>query len=54
MHAINPGNSGGGLFDMKGRLIGINTWGYRGGDGISGSIRVDEIISMLNSWGIRR
>lgn len=51
---INPGNSGGGLFDMKGRLIGINTWGYRGGDGISGSIRVDEIINMLNSWGIRR
>ena len=49
---INPGNSGGGLFDMQGRLIGINTWGYRGGDGIGGSIRVDEIIKMLNTWRV--
>ncbi len=48
---INPGNSGGGLFDMHGRLIGINTWGYRGGDGVGGSIRVDEIIKMLKGWG---
>ena len=24
--AINPGNSGGGLFNLKGELIGINTW----------------------------
>ena len=50
---INPGNSGGGLFDMQGRLIGINTWGYRGGDGIAGSIRIDEIIKMLNTWGVK-
>ncbi len=50
---INPGNSGGGLFDMQGRLIGINTWGYRGGDGVGGSIRIDEIAKVLNSWGIK-
>ena len=50
---INPGNSGGGLFDMQGRLIGINTWTYRGADGIGGSIRVDEIIRVLNTWGVR-
>ena len=50
---INPGNSGGGLFDMQGRLIGINTWTYRGADGLGGSIRVDEIIAMLNAWGVR-
>jgi len=49
---INPGNSGGGLFDMDGRLIGINTWGYRGGDGIGGSIRVDYIKKILEGWGI--
>ena len=23
---INQGNSGGGLYDMKGRLVGINSW----------------------------
>ena len=50
--AINPGNSGGGLFDMQGRLIGINTWGYRGAGGVGGSIRVDEVIKMLKSWGV--
>lgn len=49
---INPGNSGGGLFDMQGRLIGINTWGYRGGDGIAGSIRIDYIKKILEGWGI--
>ncbi len=50
---INPGNSGGGLFDMQGNLIGINTWTYRGADGLGGSIRVDEIAAMLNAWGVK-
>ena len=49
---INPGNSGGGSFDMQGRLIGINTWGYRGGDGIAGAIRIDEVMKMLKTWGV--
>lgn len=56
---INPGNSGGGLFSIRlenGRpvveLVGINTWGYRGGDGIGGSIRVDYIQQVLTSWGV--
>jgi S1-C subfamily serine protease len=56
---INPGNSGGGLFSIRlvdGRpvveLIGINTWGYRGGDGIGGSIRADYIQQVLNGWGV--
>ena len=26
--SINPGNSGGGLFNLEGKLIGINTWRY--------------------------
>ncbi len=50
--AINPGNSGGGLFDMQGRLIGINTWGYRGAGGVGGSIRIDYIKMVLEKWGI--
>ncbi len=47
--AIDPGNSGGGLFDMQGRLIGINTWGI---GKLSGAIRIDNIKTMLESWGI--
>ncbi len=56
---INPGNSGGGLFSIRvenGRpiveLVGINTWTYRGADGLGGSIRVDYVQQVLNSWGI--
>ncbi|OGI20408.1 MAG: hypothetical protein A3B68_02680 [Candidatus Melainabacteria bacterium RIFCSPHIGHO2_02_FULL_34_12] len=51
--AINPGNSGGGLFDMKGRLAGINTWSYRGAGGVGGSIRIDYVKMILEKWGIQ-
>ncbi len=50
--AINPGNSGGGLFDMRGRLVGINTWGYRGGASVGGAIRIDYIKKVLETWGL--
>ena len=50
--AINPGNSGGGLFDLHGRLVGINTWAYGGASSIGGSIRIDYIKTVLESWGI--
>ncbi len=56
---INPGNSGGGLFSIRMEngqpvveYVGMNTWGYRGGDGIGGSIRVDYIQQIFNGWGI--
>lgn len=47
--SIDPGNSGGGLFDMQGRLIGINTWGI---GKLGGAIRIDNIKTVLESWGI--
>lgn len=47
--SIGPGNSGGGLFDMKGRLVGINTWKV-GGTG--GSIKIDSVKKVLEGWGI--
>lgn len=50
--AINPGNSGGPLVDMQGRLVGINTWGYRNTNGVGGAIRVDEIKKFLEKCGI--
>lgn len=56
---INGGNSGGGLFRVRREngklvteLIGINTWGYRGGDGVSGSIDVRVIALQCHEWGV--
>lgn len=46
---IGPGNSGGGLFDIKGRLVGINTWKV---DNIGGSIKIDSVKKVLENWGI--
>lgn len=35
---INPGNSGGPLFDMNGQVVGVNTRGIHGADGMGFSI----------------
>jgi serine protease Do len=43
--AINPGNSGGPLFDMDGRVIGINTAIV--GQGIGFSIPIDQVKPMI-------
>lgn len=48
--AINPGNSGGPSFDIKGRLIGINSINI--GPGVGGAIRGNIISDVLDSWGI--
>jgi serine protease Do len=38
--AINPGNSGGPLFDIEGRVLGINTYGYRGNNNLGFTIPI--------------
>jgi Do/DeqQ family serine protease len=46
--SINPGNSGGALLDAEGRLIGINTAVYNGGQGIGFAIPVDVASRVVN------
>lgn len=52
--SINPGNSGGPLFDMKGRVIGVNAMIEATGRGIGFAIPVDdvrEIVPQLRATG---
>lgn len=46
---INPGNSGGPLIDVRGVVVGINTFGDASdrGPGISGSVSVDRLQPLL-------
>ena len=42
---INPGNSGGPLFDDRGRLIGINTFGFTISQGLNFAVSINEVES---------
>jgi serine protease Do len=44
---INPGNSGGGLFNTRGELIGIPSYGFAAG--INTAVPVDAIKSIIQS-----
>lgn len=50
--AINPGNSGGPLFDEKGAVVGINTYGIADSQGIFGAISVSELMQFAQDSGI--
>ena len=50
--AINSGNSGGPLFDSKGNVVGINTYGVNDAQGIFGAIAVNELKTFLADNGI--
>lgn len=45
--SINPGNSGGPLFDMQGRVVGMNTAIIKDGQGIGFAVPVDTIKSVI-------
>lgn len=48
--SINPGNSGGPLFNMRGEVIGVNTFGVptASGPGVSGIVRIYLAKELLN------
>ncbi|HWV38434.1 MAG TPA: Do family serine endopeptidase [Vulgatibacter sp.] len=45
--AINPGNSGGPLFDLSGKVVGINTAIVASGQGIGFAVPIDLVRSLL-------
>jgi S1-C subfamily serine protease len=44
---ISPGNSGGPLFNGAGQVIGLTTFGTHGGAGVSGVVRIEEALALL-------
>jgi S1-C subfamily serine protease len=44
---INPGNSGGPLFNSKGEVVGINSYGVTDATGLNFAVAVDEIRRLL-------
>ncbi len=47
--AINPGNSGGPLFDLEGRVLGINTYGIQGGNNLGFTIPIHVVLAVKDS-----
>ena len=48
--AVNPGNSGGPLIDMKGCVVGINTFGYTESEGLNFSIASKVVKRFINKF----
>jgi S1-C subfamily serine protease len=46
---INPGNSGGPLFNSKGELIGINSFGSPDSPGLNFAVATTSVVNFLNS-----
>jgi len=50
---INPGNSGGPLLDENARVVGINSFRHRSGEGLNYAVSVDTINEFLSRQGSR-
>jgi serine protease Do len=48
--AINPGNSGGPLYDMRGRLVGVNTAIRAQAQGLAFAVPVNMVKRVLSDW----
>ena len=46
---INPGNSGGPLFNLRGEVVGVNSAGYTGMQGLNFAIPAKYVIDFLNN-----
>ena len=46
--AINPGNSGGPLVNLRGQLVGINTWTHPRGQNLNFASIMDEVVSVFS------
>ncbi len=47
--AINPGNSGGPLFNLRGEVIGVTTWGFLGSEALNFAIPTSTLIAFLEN-----
>ncbi len=47
--AINPGNSGGPLFNSRGEVVGVNTWGYSFSEGLNFAIPINYIKHFIDN-----
>ena len=47
--AVNPGNSGGPLFDERGQVIGVTTWGYLLAEGLNFAVPVSTVKTFLEN-----
>jgi serine protease Do len=46
---INPGNSGGPLFNLRGEVVGVNSSGYMGAQGLNFAIPSKYVIDFLRN-----
>ena len=46
---INPGNSGGPLFNLRGEVVGVNSSGYLGSQGLNFAIPSKYVIDFLRN-----